>query len=141
MSLVRSHWRGQDSPATLLSRLPLCVQTVEANVYRHSCLGKRPNADPVTRAVFCKYSISKRHTFDVTISYNQISISYIFRFPRKYFSLFYLHVSEIILIFAPFHADTCTMLQTDGGDDIHYKAFAKRFDFDCVRISQVRTVG
>ena len=81
-------------------------------------LGKRPKADPVTRAVFCKYSISKRHTFDVTISYNQISISYIFRFPRKYFSLFYLHVSEIILIFAPFHADTCTTLQADGWDDI-----------------------
>ena len=54
--------------------------------------------------------------------------------------VFLLVFCAVIRIFAPVPRWWCAARMSDGWDDILKKAFAKRFDFDCVRISQVQRI-
>lgn len=55
---------------------------------------------------------------------------------------FHFFISKIFFIFAVFHAEGWSVKDASKGwDDIHKKAFAKRFDFDILRISQIQSIG
>lgn len=57
-----------------------------------------------------------------------------YKYPGVFFA-----VSEFVATFALFHAEDAFQTYRMGGMTYIKKAFAKRFDFDSVRISQVRT--